>query len=144
MWKVFRRTGWEWLRSANTIRVFPTIPRTIAPKTGALKSVSYAMNDPFNDIESFTVEEEKQYDSTHLWVISYSDFMTILMLFFLLLFAHRVWAKKVFWEDQRVAQLRAMQEAQKGIVQRLTRLASVEVQAQRIDIHLPDALLFES
>jgi chemotaxis protein MotB len=94
--------------------------------------------------ESFTSDEEQQYDSTHLWVISYSDFMTILMIFFLMLFAHRVWAKKIFWEDQRVAQLRAVQESQKGMVQRLTRLASVEVQAQRIDIHLPDALLFES
>ena len=82
--------------------------------------------------ENFNTDEEQQYDSTHLWVISYSDFMTILMIFFLMLFAHRVWAKKIFWESQRVAQLRAVQEAQRGMVQRLTRLASVEVQAQRI------------
>jgi chemotaxis protein MotB len=94
--------------------------------------------------ESFAMEEARENDSTHLWVISYSDFMTILMIFFLMLFAHRVWVKKVFWEDQRVLQLRAAQEAQKGMVQRLARLASVEVQAQRVDIHLPDALLFES
>jgi chemotaxis protein MotB len=102
------------------------------------------MNEPIDEMESFTVEEERHYDSTHLWVISYSDFMTILMIFFLMLFAHRVWVKKVFWESQKVAQERAVQETQKGMVQRLTRLASVEVQAQRIDIHLPDALLFES
>jgi chemotaxis protein MotB len=102
------------------------------------------MNDPSLFEDSFNLEEERQHDSTHLWIISYSDFMTILMIFFLMLFAHRVWVKKVFWEDQRVAQLRAAQEAQKGMVQRLNRLASVEVQAQRIDIHLPDALLFDA
>src|SRR3990167_8851261 len=102
------------------------------------------MSDPGQFEESFSYEEEQSHDSTYLWIISYSDFMTILMIFFLMLFAHRVWAKKVFWEDERVAQLRAAQEAQKGMVQRLTRLASVEVQSQRIDIHLPDALLFDS
>jgi chemotaxis protein MotB len=95
-------------------------------------------------LESLSVEEDRQFETSHLWIISYSDFMTILMIFFLMLFAHRVWAKKVFWEDQRVARLRAAQEAQKGMVQRLEKLASVEVQAQRIDIHLPDTLLFES
>jgi flagellar motor protein MotB len=100
--------------------------------------------DPDPIEESFAVEEGSHYDSTNIWVIAYSDFMTILMIFFLMLFAHRVWAKKVFWESERVAQMRAAQEAQKGMVQRLTRLASVEVQAQRIDIHLPSALLFES
>jgi chemotaxis protein MotB len=89
-------------------------------------------------------EEDRQFENAHLWVISYSDFMTILMIFFLMLFAHRVWVKKVFWEDQRIAQLRAAREAQKGMVQRLNRLADVEVQAQRIDIHLPDALLFDA
>src|SRR3954470_1571478 len=103
------------------------------------------MSDPdYEEIESFTLEEERQSDSTNLWVIAYSDFMTILMIFFLMLFAHRVWAKRVFWESERVAQMRAVQEAQNGMVQRLTRLANVDVQAQRIDIHLPSALLFES
>src|SRR5690242_13001042 len=102
------------------------------------------MNSTEELFEELGPDPDVDQDSTHLWVISYSDFMTILMIFFLMLFAHRVWAKKVFWESQRVAQLRAMQEAQKGIVQRLTRLANVEVQAQRIDIHLPSALLFES
>jgi chemotaxis protein MotB len=66
------------------------------------------------------------------------------MIFFLMLFAHRVWAKKVAWEDRRVQQLRAAQEAQSGMVQRLSRLASIDVQAERIDIQLPDALLFGS
>lgn len=89
-------------------------------------------------------EDERAHEAAQLWVISYSDFMTILMIFFLVLFAHRVWAKKVFWENEKIAQLRAVQEAQKGMVQRLNRLADVEVAAQRIDIHLPDALLFES
>jgi chemotaxis protein MotB len=101
-------------------------------------------NDEENLTDAFSADEDRIHEATHLWVISYSDFMTILMIFFLVLFAHRVWAKKVFWEDQRVAQLRAAQESQKGMVQRLTRLASVEVAAERIDIHLPDALLFES
>jgi chemotaxis protein MotB len=41
-------------------------------------------------------------------------------------------------------QLRAVREAQSGMVQRLSRLASVDVQAERIDIQLPDALLFSS
>ena len=102
------------------------------------------MSDLDQSIERILDEEDRHFEASHLWVISYSDFMTILMIFFLMLFAHRVWAKKVFWEDERVAQLRAAQEAQKGMVQRLTRLASVEVQSQRIDIHLPDALLFDS
>src|SRR3954470_1443447 len=103
------------------------------------------MSDPdYEEIESFTLEEERQSDSTHLWVISYSDFMTILMIFFLMLFAHRIWEKKVAWEDRRVEQLRAAQEAQVGMIQRLSRLATVDVQAQRIDIQLPDALLFSS
>ncbi len=102
------------------------------------------MNELEEMEELYRAEEDRQYEATHLWVISYSDFITILMIFFLMLFAHRVWAKKVFWENTREAQMRAAQEAQKGMVQRLARLASVEVAAQRIDIHLPDALLFES
>src|SRR5262249_5000237 len=84
------------------------------------------------------------HDATHLWIVSYSDFMTILMIFFLMLFAHRLWAKKVSWEERRVEQLHAAQEAQQGMVQRLARLASVDVAAERVNIHLPDALLFES
>lgn len=94
--------------------------------------------------EDFSVSKERDSDLTQLWVISYSDFMTILMIFFLVLFAHRVWAKKVSWEERRVLQLRAAQEAQGGMVQRLSKLASVDVQAERIDIQLPDALLFAS
>jgi len=93
--------------------------------------------------DEFSVHEERE-DLTQLWVISYSDFMTILMIFFLMLFAHRVWEKKVSWEERRVQQLRAAQEAQSGMVQRLSKLASVDVQAERIDIQLPDALLFGS
>ena len=89
-------------------------------------------------------DREREQDLTQLWVISYSDFMTILMIFFLMLFAHRVWEKKTYWEDARVMRLRAAQEAQSGMVQRLSKLASVDVQAERIDIQLPDALLFAS
>jgi len=89
-------------------------------------------------------QSQEWQDITQLWVISYSDFMTILMIFFLMLFAHRLWAKKVSWDTRQVLQLRAAQEAQSGMVQRLNRLANVDAQAERIDIHLPDALLFES
>ena len=96
------------------------------------------------DPEELSVRGEREQDLTQLWVISYSDFMTILMIFFLMLFAHRVWAKKSTWEGHREEQLRAAQEAQKGMVQRLSKLASVDVQAERIDIQLPDALLFQS
>lgn len=94
--------------------------------------------------ESSWVDDEQEYEKAHLWVISYSDFMTILMIFFLMLFAHRLWAKKASWEAERVSHLRAARESQKGMVQRLTRLVNVEVQAERIDIHLPDALLFDA
>ena len=41
-------------------------------------------------------------------------------------------------------QLRAAQEAQAGMVQRLSKLATLDVQAERINIQLPDALLFNS
>lgn len=88
--------------------------------------------------------EGNEHEMTHLWVISYSDFMTILMIFFLMLFAHRVWEKRVSWEAEKVKQLRAAQEVQKGMIQRLTRMADVEVQSERINIHLPDALLFDA
>ncbi len=94
-------------------------------------------DDPLSD-------QEQENDATHLWIISYSDFMTILMIFFLMLFAHRIWAKKVFWAEEQIHQMRSVQESQKGMIQRLNRLAEVDVQAERIDIHLPDALLFES
>jgi flagellar motor protein MotB len=96
------------------------------------------------DPEEFSVKDDHGQDLTQLWVVSYSDFMTILMIFFLMLFAHRVWVKKVSWEERRVQQLHAAQEAQSGMVQRLSKLASVDVQAERIDIQLPDALLFQS
>ena len=102
------------------------------------------MSDFDLDPEDFPRVEENDSDLTHLWVISYSDFMTILMIFFLMLFAHRVWAKKVSWEEKRIEQLRAAQEAQVGMVQRLSKLASIDVKAERIDIQLPDALLFSS
>jgi len=96
------------------------------------------------DPEGLSMDNTHGEDTTHLWVISYSDFMTILMIFFLMLFAHRIWAKKVSWEERRILQLRAAQEAQVGMVQRLSKLAALDVQAQRIDIQLPDALLFSS
>lgn len=35
----------------------------------------------------YAVEEEEE--NSHLWIISFSDFMTILMIFFLILFGHR-------------------------------------------------------
>jgi len=89
-------------------------------------------------------DAEQKHEMTHLWVVSYSDFMTILMIFFLMLFAHRLWAKKVAWETKHAAQLRAARESQKGMVERLARLADVDVQAQRVDIHLPDALLYDA
>jgi chemotaxis protein MotB len=97
-----------------------------------------------SDVGPESVDQEGARDSTQLWVISYSDFMTILMIFFLILFAHRVWSKKASWESERVALLRAAQEAQRGMVERLARLAHVDVQAERVDIHLPDALLFDA
>jgi chemotaxis protein MotB len=102
------------------------------------------MNKLELDPEDLSIDRAHGDDMTHLWVISYSDFMTILMIFFLMLFAHRIWAKKVAWEDRRILQLRAAQEAQVGMVQRLSKLASLDVQAERIDIQLPDALLFTS
>jgi chemotaxis protein MotB len=102
------------------------------------------MSDFDLDPEDFRAVEPQDNDMTHLWVISYSDFMTILMIFFLMLFAHRVWAKKVSWEERRIQQLRSAQEAQMGMIQRLSKLATIDVQAERIDIQLPDALLFGS
>jgi flagellar motor protein MotB len=101
------------------------------------------LEDPLESPVGPTANDEEM-DQTTLWIISYSDFMTILMIFFLMLFAHRLWAKKVSWEAEKVSQMRAVQEAQNGMVERLTRLAEVNVQAERIDIHLPDALLFDA
>jgi chemotaxis protein MotB len=102
------------------------------------------MNNPELDPDELSIDRAHGDETTHLWVISYSDFMTILMIFFLMLFAHRIWAKKVSWEERRILQLRAAQEAQVGMVQRLSKLAALDVQAERIDIQLPDALLFNS
>src|SRR5688572_22596661 len=92
--------------------------------------------------QGFSPEEPE--DDGHIWIISFSDFMTILMIFFLMCFAHRVWAKKVSWEERRFQQLRAAQEGQTGMIQRLSKLATIDVQAERINIQLPDALLFHS
>jgi len=108
-----------------------------------------------NDFEPFLNDQDpldeypldnyrRDIDNSHLWVISYSDFMTILMIFFLILFAHRVWEKKMAWDAEHISQLRAAQEGQRGMVQRLSRLTSLDVNAQRINIHLPDALLFDA
>lgn len=105
------------------------------------------MSDPSTqDAEEFEpiVDSQADADNAQLWVISYSDFITILMIFFLMLFAHRVWEKKVAWEAERVTRLRAAQESQKGMVQRLARLSHVDVTAERINIRLPDALLFDA
>lgn len=90
----------------------------------------------------YAVEEDDE--NSHLWIISFSDFMTILMIFFLILFGHRLWDKKVAWEERRFQQLRAPQEAQVGMIQRLNKLATLDMQAERINIQLPDALLFTS
>jgi chemotaxis protein MotB len=100
------------------------------------------VDDPLADYPEY--DRRNDIDNAHLWVISYSDFMTILMIFFLMLFAHRVWEKKMSWEAKRVANMRAIQESQRGMVQRLSRLTSLDVSAQRINIHLPDALLYDA
>jgi chemotaxis protein MotB len=102
------------------------------------------MNNTDFDPDQLSDQNAYADDHTHLWVISYSDFMTILMIFFLMLFAHRVWEKKVGWEERRFQQLHAAQEAQVGMIERLSKLATLDVQAERIDIQLPDALLFSS
>ena len=102
------------------------------------------MSSDDEDILEATRPIEDNSESTNLWVIAYSDFMTILMIFFLMMFAHRVWSKNIMWEEERQAQLRAAEESQKGIVQRLRRLANIEMQTDRININLPDALLFDA
>jgi chemotaxis protein MotB len=102
------------------------------------------MNDWDTEYEDLAGEIEEEDENAHLWIISFSDFMTILMIFFLILFAHRLWEKKVFWEDQRFQQLRAAQETQVGVVQRLSKMVALDVQAERVNIQLPDALLFSS
>lgn len=89
------------------------------------------------------IDDDHAEEQNQLWIVSYSDFMTIMMIFFLMCFAHRVWEKKVFFEDKKLQQERALRETQSTMLQRLDRLASIEVQAERIDIHLPDSLLFE-
>ncbi len=94
--------------------------------------------------EDFSSLEAHEDESSHIWIVSFSDFMTILMIFFLMLFAHRLWAKKVSWEERRFQQLRAPQEAQVGMVQRLNKLAALDVQAERVNIQLPDGLMFTS
>ena len=48
------------------------------------------MNSREMDPDGLSADPLQGEDTTHLWVISYSDFMTILMIFFLMLFAHRV------------------------------------------------------
>lgn len=101
------------------------------------------MND-FLDNDEFSPADNNEDESSHLWIVSYSDFMTILMIFFLILFAHRLWEKKVSWEERRFQQLRAPQEAQAGMVQRLNKLVTLDVQAERVNIQLPGALLFTS
>ncbi len=102
------------------------------------------MSDPFEEeLAALSSVDKTDHETAQLLVVSYSDFMTILMIFFLMLFAHRVWEKKTAWEERRAAQIRAVQQTQKGMVERLSRMADIDVQAQRIDIHLPDALLFD-
>jgi chemotaxis protein MotB len=100
------------------------------------------VDDPLGDHPAYLWGDRRI--NGHLWVISYSDFMTILMIFFLILFAHRVWEKKMSWEAERISHLRAAQETQRGMVQRLSRLTTLDVAAERINIHLPDALLFDA
>ena len=51
------------------------------------------------------------------------------------------------WEERRQEQLRAARENQQGTIGRAFvegKLANIDVQAERIDIHLPDALLFDA
>lgn len=102
------------------------------------------MNESLEDqLQKVHLTVRQPEDATHLWVISYSDFMTILMIFFLVLFAHRVWTKQTEWKGDQIRLEETESQARKGLVQRLERMSSIEVQAQRINIHLPDALLFE-
>ncbi len=100
------------------------------------------MNEDFANPYKPLIDEDRSEEISHLWIVSYSDFMTILMIFFLMCFAHRVWEKKVFFEDQKIRRERAIREVQDGMVRRLDRLSTIDVQAERIDIHLPDSLLF--
>ena len=103
------------------------------------------MSDSFEEeLADLSVIEANDSEMAQLWVVSYSDFMTILMIFFLMLFAHRVWEKKTAWENARVEQLRAVRQTQRGMVERLARMADIDVQAQRINIHLPGSLLFDA
>lgn len=95
-------------------------------------------------LENPSFNEANEPDTTHLWVVSYSDFMTIMMIFFLMLFAHRVWIKQTAWDAIHHERERAAVDQQRGMVQRLARFADVEAKAQRVNIHLPNALLFDA
>src|ERR1019366_3559250 len=109
--KASRRSAWASRPSGSTTRRFPmTRPNTGRP-TVESKSASCAMSEFDDDLTpaEFKHASHDELDHTHLWVISYSDFMTILMIFFLMLFAHRIWEKKVSWEERRIMQLRAAQ-----------------------------------
>src|SRR5262245_23695509 len=102
MSKKFQPRAWAWPPSDNIIRRFPTIRRSIAHKIAASKSAFCAMSELEDDSEFLAIEEDKREEQSNLWVISYSDFMTILMIFFLILFGHRVWSKNVIWEAEKV------------------------------------------
>lgn len=79
----------------------------------------------------------------HLWLISYSDFMTILMIFFLVMYGYAVFIKKSVPTTQRVA---IKEHQMEGLIKNLKSQygdrIQIEQKTDKVILQLSDGVLF--
>ena len=81
----------------------------------------------------------------HLWLISYSDFMTILMIFFLLMYGYSYLAKDALFQMQgRQISYSEFSEKMHELKNRLDSNLQINEDLKKIVVQMPDNVLFSS
>ena len=83
--------------------------------------------------------------SSHLWLVSYSDFMTILMIFFLAMYGHAYMAKaKVYAQRGQALSYSDFSRAMHNLKGKLNHQIEIKEDLRKIVFQLPEGILFSS
>lgn len=101
------------------------------------------LQKPLPDLRRFVPSAERR-APRHLWLISYSDFMTILMIFFLAMYAYTYLAKATLIKTQQTTPLSAFADLADRLGQGGGDHVRIKDETDKIVVHLAERILFPS